>query len=239
MEQIKSRLAGLRLPGMAHCWQTLYETRKVNELSLSDGLELLLQSEEDQRTSNRCARLLKNAAFRYKASIEELSNDPARGIDKSLITRLSLGEYIKNGDSILITGAAGVGKSFLASALGHQACLQGYSVAYYNMQKLMIKLKQNRLEGIIIRQFEKLAATGLLIIDDFGLTTLERQQQLDLMEIIEDRHNRKATIIASQFPVASWFDIIGEETIADAILDRIVHTSHRFELKGESLRKKL
>jgi DNA replication protein DnaC len=102
---------------MAHCWQTLYETRKVNELSLSDGLELLLQSEE------------------------ELSNDPARGIDKSLITRLSLGEYIKNGDSILITGAAGVGKSFLASALGHQACLQGYSVAYYNMQKLMIKLK--------------------------------------------------------------------------------------------------
>lgn len=95
MEQIKSRLAGLRLPGMAHCWQTLYETRKVNELSLSDGLELLLQSEEDQRTSNRCARLLKNAAFRYKASIEELSNDPARGIDKSLITRLSLGEYIK------------------------------------------------------------------------------------------------------------------------------------------------
>jgi len=118
MEQIKSRLAGLRLPGMAHCWQTLYETRKANELSLSDGLELLLQSEEDQRTSNRCARLLKNAAFRYKASIEELSNDPARGIDKSLITRLSLGEYIKNGDSILISGAAGVGKKLPCIRLG-------------------------------------------------------------------------------------------------------------------------
>src|SRR5690606_8684375 len=125
-----------------------------------------------------------------------------------------------------------------ASALGHQACEQGYQTAYFNMQKLTKQLKIARLEGSIVSFFLKLAKTQLLILDDFGLTHLEKQQQLDLMEIIEDRHAKHSTIIVSQLPVASWFDIIGEATIADAILDRLVHTSHRIELKGESLRKK-
>ena len=153
-------------------------------------------------------------------------------------SKLSMGEYIRNGDSILITGSAGCGKSFLASALGSRACKQGYNVAYFNMQKLLMRLKVSRLEGSIIKLFDKLAKTDLLILDDFGLTPLQGQQQMDFMEIIEDRHAKKATIIASQLPVAKWFDIIGEETIADAILDRIVHTSHRFELTGDTLRKK-
>ena len=126
----------------------------------------------------------------------------------------------------------------MASALGHQACAQGYRVAYYNMQKLLLKAKISRIEGTIIRFFENISKTNLLILDDFGLTHLEQQQQLDLMEIIEDRHGKSSTLIASQLPVTNWYDVLGEETIADAILDRLVHTSYRIELKGESLRKK-
>ena len=238
MEQIKSRLCSLRLSGMATCWQTLEETRRTPELSLKDGMELLLQAESDQRNVNRYARLLRNAGFRYQASIEELNTESSRGMDRVLIDRLSMGDYIRKGEAILITGSAGCGKSFLASALGNRACRQGYTVAYFNMQKLLMRLKVNRLDGSIIKLFDKLAKTDLLILDDFGLTPLQGQQQMDFMEIIEDRHAKKATIIASQLPVEKWFDVIGEETIADAILDRIVHTSHRFELSGDTLRKK-
>jgi DNA replication protein DnaC len=238
MEQIKSQLCSLRLSGMASCWQTLEETRRTPELSLKDGMELLLQAESDQRNVNRYARLLRNADFRYQAAIEELNKEASRGMDRALIDRLAMGDYIRNGEAILITGSTGCGKSVLASALGNRACRQGYTVAYFNMQKLLMRLKVSRLDGSIIKLFDKLAKTDLLILDDFGLTPLQGQQQMDFMEIIEDRHAKKSTIIASQLPVAKWFDVIGEETIADAILDRIVHTSHRFELSGDTLRKK-
>jgi DNA replication protein DnaC len=238
MEQIKESLSRLRLPGMTACLRTLEETRRVHEISFTDGLKLLIQAETDQREANRLERLVKNAAFRYKSSIQEVSFDAARGVEQSKVLSIAGGSYIKNGESVIITGATGCGKSFLASALGMQACKQGYSVAYYNMQKLMTRFKIARLEANSIGLFDKLAKTDLLILDDFGLASMENQQQLDLMEIIEDRHGRKATVIASQLPVASWFDVFKEETIADAILDRIVHNSHRFELKGESLRKK-
>jgi len=239
METIKSKLLTLHLPGMAHQWQTLEETRRVSDLSLADGMELLLQAEEDKRKENRYQRLMKNAAFRYKASMEEVRRDAARGINPALIDRLATGDYIKNGEAIIISGSAGCGKSFLASALGHQACGQGYSVLYVNMQKLLARLKLSRADGSIIKLFDRIAKTQLLVIDDFGLTVLQGQQQTDFMEIIEDRHAKHSTIITSQLPVASWFEIIGEEIIADAILDRIVHTAHRIELKGESLRKKV
>lgn len=238
MEQIKARLTRLKLSGMTSCLKTLEETRKLAGLSLYDGLGLLLQAEYDGRLQNRYQRLVKNAGFRYQASIPEITTDSLRGIDETKLTLLAMGDYIKNGESILITGAAGVGKSFLASALGMQACKQGYTVLYYNMQKLLVRLKVARLEGSIIKLLDKIAKTDLLILDDFGLTTLEGQAQLDFMEIIEDRHAKRATIIASQLTVACWFDLFKEESLADAILDRIVHTSHRCELKGESRRKK-
>jgi DNA replication protein DnaC len=237
MDEIKSRLLSLRLPGMAQQWQTLEEMRRTGELSLSDGIQLLLQAEADKRHENRYARLIKNAGFRYRASLEEVNADPMRGIDKTLVDRLAMGDYIKSGQTILITGASGAGKSFLASAFGHRACRQGYTVSYHNMQKLLLHLKMARLDGSIIKLFDRWAKTNLMIIDDFGLTALQGQQQTDFLEIIEDRHARQATIIASQMPVASWFDVIGDAVIADAILDRLVHTAHRFELKGESLRK--
>lgn len=239
MMKVQTQLKELRLHGMHQCWQSLVETRRHHELQLAEGLEILLQAEEQQRSNNRFERLRKTARFRYQASIEEIVFDTSRGLDKSQVSQLITGEYISKGEPVLITGATGCGKSFLASALGHHACAQGHKVTYYNVQKLLIKTKMARLDGTIYKLFEQLAKTDLLVMDDFGLTHLEKQQQLDLMEIIEDRHARKATIIASQLPVSSWYNIIGEETIADAILDRLVHTSHRIELKGESLRKKM
>ncbi len=239
MKQLEQQMTALRLHGMQRNWKSLVETRRQHELTLSEGLELLLQAEQQDRENRRFERLRKNAKFRYQASVEELHTDASRGMNRELIATLATGDYITNGGSVLVTGASGCGKSFLASALGHHACAQGYSVAYFNMQKLFLKTKLSRIEGTVIGFFEKLAKTNLLILDDFGLTHLEQQQRIDFLEMIEDRHAKASTIIASQLPVENWYDVIGEETIADAILDRIVHSSYRVELRGESLRKKL
>lgn len=235
---IETQLKQLRLYGMNRSWQALNETRKLHELTFSEGMEVLLQAEADDRDGKRFERLQANANFRYKASIEELNMDAARGMDKAMVANFATGDYIPKGEAILICGSTGTGKSFFASALGHQACAQGYRVAYFNVQKLLLKTKMSRIDGTVYKLFEKISKSELLILDDFGLTHLEQQQRMDMMEIIEDRHAKRATIIASQLPVAKWYDIIGENTIADALLDRMVHTSYRIELKGESLRKK-
>lgn len=235
---IETQLKQLRLHGMNRSWQALNETRKLHELTLSEGMEVLLQAETDDRDGKRFERLQANANFRYRASIEELNMDAARGMDRAMVANFATGDYIPKGEAILICGSTGTGKSFFASALGHQACTQGYRVAYFNVQKLLLKTKMSRIDGTVYKLFEKISRAELLILDDFGLTHLEQQQRMDMMEIIEDRHATRATIIASQLPVAKWYDIIGENTIADALLDRMVHTSYRIELKGESLRKK-
>jgi len=237
MDQITTQLSQLRLSGMGRTWQSLLETKQINSLSLIDGLAVLLQAEQDERINKRFERLQNNAKFRYRASIEELNYNPKREINQSLISSLATCDYITKGEAVLITGKTGCGKSYLASALGYQACAHGKSVAYFNTHKLMVRIKMARMDGSMLKFFDKLAKTSLLILDDFGLTNLDKQQQFDLMEIIEDRHSRLATIIASQLPVTSWYDVIGEATIADAILDRLVHTSHRIDLKGETLRK--
>lgn len=236
---IEQQMNKLRLHGMSQNWQALQETRRHHELNLSEGLEILLQAENQDRENRRFERLKKAARFRYQASVEELHMDTPRGLSKEVVSTLITGEYITKGESIIITGATGCGKSFIASAFGHHACSQGYKVSYFNLQKLLLKTKMARAEGTIYKLFENIAKTPLLILDDFGLIHLEGQQQLDLMEIIEDRHSKTSTIIVSQLPVASWFDVISEATIADAILDRLIHSSHRIDLKGESLRKKL
>ena len=239
MENIENQLNQLRLFGVKNSWKSLQETKRVSELSLPEGLELLLQAELTDRENRRFDRLRKSAKFRYQASIEELKYDASRALDKGLMSTLANGDYITKGESVLITGATGCGKSFICSALGHHACAQGYKVAYFNVQKLLQQTKIARIEGTIHQLMNRISKTDVLILDDFGLVHLENQQQIDFMEIIEDRHARKATIIVSQLPIASWFDVIGEATIADAILDRLVHTSYRIELKGESLRKRM
>src|SRR5690606_3537902 len=239
MNQIETQMTRLKLHGMAKAWTALKEARKNQSLSLTEGLELLLQSEQLEKDNRRFKRLEHTAQFRYKASLAELKLDRTRGLDHLWLASLATGDDLTKGESVLITGSTGCGKSYLASALGHQACLLGFKAAYFNTQKLMLKTKMSRLEGTAIKFFDRIAKTDLLILDDFGLTHLEKQHQLDLMELIEDRHGKKSTIIVSQLPVQSWYEVIGEETIADAILDRLLHSSYRIELTGDSLRKKM
>jgi DNA replication protein DnaC len=239
MDEITTFTKELRLPGMENCWRSLIETRSVDGMSLRDGLQLLLSAESEQRKENRNARLLKTANFRYQATIMETQFDASRGLDKNRVMELATCAYIKGGIPVIITGPAGTGKSWLATVLGHQACMMGFKVRYYNIFKLFEQIAMARMEGTLTRFFNKIADTDLLIIDDFGVRSLDKQQMLDFLELMEDRHAMKSTIIVSQLPVANWYDMMkSNSTAADAILDRIVHTAQRFELKGESLRKK-
>lgn len=236
--EIYNELKALRLSSMAEAWKAIQETRKATSVSLDDGIRLLLQAERDGRQHKRTYRLLYNAKFRYEAQVERIDFNSAKGRDKDRILSLATCEYLRNGESILITGAAGTGKSYIASALGHQACLLGFSTLYYNMMKLLEKLSIARLESSLPKFFDKLANADLLIIDDWGLKKLENQQLHDFMEIIEDRHARKSTIITSQLPFENWYDVMAKnQTIADAICDRLIKTSHRFTLTGGSYRK--
>jgi DNA replication protein DnaC len=239
MDEIANSLKSLKMPGMAHFWTTMQETRQHDSLSLKDGLQLLIQAERDNRLASRNARLVKNAHFRYQASIGEVIYDSKRGVDKQKVLNLATCDYVRRGVAILITGAAGTGKSWLGTALGHQACMNGFKVMYYNVYRLFEEIALARISSTVHRFFAKLAQIDLLIIDDFGMKVLDGQQLLDFMEIMEDRHGQKSTIIISQLPVSNWYDVLkGNTTAADAILDRLVHTSVRFELKGASLRQK-
>lgn len=238
MEKILSELKLMRLPGMAQTWLNMMETRQVSSLNVIDGMHLLLQGEHDMRRANRNARLIKNARFRYQVSVDELAYDSSRGLDQAYVTQLCAGEYIRRGIPVIITGATGTGKSWLASALGHHACVSGFKTRYWSILKLLEDLAMARVERQSKKLFATIAAYDLIIIDDFGIKKLNNDQILDLMEIIEDRHGRKATIIVSQVPVVDWYDCLETNTTAaDAILDRMVHAAIRFELKGESLRK--
>lgn len=235
--KIESQFYELRLPGMLQRWESLKETNQLHGLSLLEGLELLLQAEQEYRVNRKRERLTRQANFRYQAILNEISYLPGRNLDKNIIALLADSTYINRGEFILITGAAGCGKSFIASGLGQQACSMGYKTLYISTKKLMTKIKLSRADGTYLKFIDKIAKQQLLILDDFALYPLEQQQSLDLMEIIEDRHGKHATIIVSQLPVAQWHDVFNERTVADAIMDRVVHTSHRIELKGESLRK--
>lgn len=236
--KLEEQMYELRLQGMMKRWESLKETKQLQGISLKDGLELLLQAEWESRYNRKKDRLTKNANFRYQASLNELSYLPERSLDKTTMALLADGTYITKGNFVLITGATGCGKSFIATALGQQACSQGYRCMYISMKKLSTQLKMTRAEGTYMKYIEKISRQQLLILDDFGLTPMDQQQSIDLMEIIEDRHGKNATIVVSQLPVSTWYDVIPDSTIADAILDRIIHTATRIELKGESLRKK-
>ena len=231
-------LHDLKLPGMAGCWTSLEETHQLDKISLRDGMQLMLQHERDMRTSNRIARLIKNAGFRLKATLEELETDTTRGISSTDVADVASGSYIRDGRTIIINGPTGTGKSYLACAFGEHACRQGVKTLYFTMNMLIEQLKLVHLEGRETNFFRKLSAHDLLIIDDFGMLRLEGQIQHDFEQIIDDRYNRKALILASQLPIKDWYNVFKSELIAEACLDRIVHKSKRLELKGESLRKK-
>ena len=238
MNQIATRLKDLKLLGLSQEYQNLQEAKILHKLGFTEGMEKLIEAEMIDRKLKRFERLKTSARFRYQSSLEELKVENARGLNKEILSQLASCDFVTKGESVIITGPTGSGKSYLASALGHQACVMGKSVAYYNMAKLSKKLKMVKADGSNLTFFEKLSKVALLIIDDFCLVPMSLEQKYDLLEIIEDRHNKTSTILASQIPVKAWHQIIGEATIADAILDRLVHTAYRIELKGESFRKR-
>lgn len=235
---VLNKMSHLKLHGMLRSYQSMLDSRQHHDLTHDELINILVQSEWEDRENKRINRHTRLARFRYSASIEDLNFTASRGLDKTQVLRLADGSFIDKKESILITGATGCGKSFLASAFGHQACHLGYRTLYFNTQKLFSKLKMMKADGSYTREMAKIEKYDLLILDDFGLQQLDSTARMILLEIIEDRHGRKSTIIASQLPVAKWYEIIGDSTVADAILDRMVHTAHRLELKGESLRKK-
>jgi DNA replication protein DnaC len=237
MQEVLSKMKQMRLQGMVKAFQQSQESGNYESYTPDEFLTYLIESEWDERYNRKLERTLHAAKFRYKASIEEIHYDNHR-LDKNQIHRFAQGDFIKRNENIIITGSTGIGKSYLASALGYQACSLGYSVLYTHCTKLYGRMKIAKTDGSYLRELARIEKQQLLILDDFGLQPLDAQSRSALMEIMEDRHGKGSTIITSQLPINSWYEIIGEQTIADAILDRIVHDAHRIEMKGESLRRK-
>lgn len=231
------KMRKMKFYGMARALQMALESGKNEQYTADQLVSHLVQSEWDDRHNRSIDRHITNAKFRYKAAIEQIIFDENRLVDQNQILRLAECDFIKRKENILITGSTGVGKSFIASALGHQACLLGYRTLYFNATKLFAQLKMAKGDGSYIREITKIEKQHLIIIDDFGIQPLDGHNRSALMEIIEDRHAKASIIITAQLPVNMWHEVIGERTMADAILDRIVHGAHRIELEGDSMRK--
>lgn len=232
------KLRKLKFYGMFHAFKSSIETGQTDQYTSDELLAHLIDSEWDYRQNRRIERQILYARFRYKASIEELHYHVERSIDRNQVMRLADCTFLDRFENLLITGSTGIGKSYLASAIGYQACMLGYRVLYASTPKLFARLKMAKADGSYIKEIAKIKKQQLLILDDFGIQPFDAQSRAALMEIIEDRHSKTSLIITSQLPISKWHEVIGEKTIADAILDRIVHDAHRIELKGESMRKK-
>ncbi|MFH6960917.1 IS21-like element helper ATPase IstB [Flavobacterium aquidurense] len=237
-EATVTKMKQMNLNGMHNAFKTAIESGKTDHYTIDQFTSMLIDSEWDERHNRRIERSIKNARFHYKSNIESLNFEVSRNLDRTLILRLADCEFVAKNQNVLITGSTGVGKSFLGTALGYQACIEGFKVSYFNTSKLFAKLKIAKADGSYLKELAKLQRQDVLILDDFGLQALDGQNRITLLEIIEDRHNNGSIIVTSQIPVQGWYDIIGEKTIADAILDRLIHNAHRIELSGESMRKK-
>ena len=231
------KLHTLRLTGMAAAFEQQLAQPAAQELSFEERFALLLDQEILYRDNRRLARLLKAAKLRVGACVEDIDYRHPRGIDRSFMSTLASCQWIERHQNLTITGPAGSGKTWLACALGNQACRQGLSVRYVRLPRLFELLRIAHGDGSYPRLMNQLAKTDLLILDDWGLQKIAAAQRNDLMEVIEDRYGLRATLIAGQLPIEHWHEYIGEATLADAILDRLLHNAHRLPLKGESLRK--
>lgn len=233
------QMAALGLTGMADAWKALAEQDPGQALERNEWLGLMLDREAAARADKRFANRLRNAKMRFpNACIEDVDFAASRGLDRRQILALAQGDWIKAREQIILTGQTGTGKTWLACAFGHQAARLDHSVSYVRMPRLFEDMAMARLDGRFPRLVDKLARVQLLVLDDWGTHGLTDQQRLDLLELFEERYQRRSTIITAQLPVSGWHDMIGEPTIADAILDRIVHNAHRIELKGDSMRRK-
>jgi len=234
---ILDKLRDLRLYGILKSYQEQNESSEYVDLSFEERLGLMVDREMTEQENKRLSSRLRKAKLRHQACMENLDYRTHRGLDKSLMNLLSQCQWIKERLNVLITGPCGVGKSFIACALANKACRQGYSARYVRAPRLFEDISIARGDGRYTTHMNSFARTNLLVIDDWGLSTLSDQQRRDLLEILEDRHNLQSTIITSQLPVKHWHEIIGNPTLADAILDRLVHNAYKIDLKGDSMRK--
>jgi len=232
------QMTALGLIGMAQAWKDLNEQDQNQSLDRNEWLGLMLDREATTRADKRFANRIRNAKMRFPdACIEDVSFAADRGLDRRQVLSLAQGNWIKAHEQIILTGQTGTGKTWLACAFGHQAARLDHSVFYARMPRLFEDMALARLDGRFPKLVDKLARVQLLILDDWGTHSLTDQQRLDLLELFEERYQRRSTIITAQLPVSGWHEMIGEPTIADAILDRIIHNAHRLDLKGESMRR--
>lgn len=232
------QLTKLKLTGMARAYQSVLSMSVQDQPTINQLMARLVEAEIQERTNKRTDMFLRMSKLRYNAILEQVYCSTQRNLDKEKLFMIADCSFIDRSENILITGATGCGKSFLACAIGRQACSLGYKTLYFGINRLLDKITIAKLEGTYIKFLNQLEKTHLLIIDDFGLHPLDGVTRLALLQILEDRYGKKSIIITSQLPVNNWYDYIGESTIADAIMDRLSVNAHRFDLKGESLRKK-
>lgn len=231
------KLRELKLYGMYNTFKGSLENYSRNNMTVDKFVNMLVCNEWDERYNRHVNHLIKSAGFRFSASMEEVDYSVERGLDKNLMERLADLTFIKERKNIFITGSSGTGKTFIATALGHCACQKDLRVIYANTARLMGQLKASKASGKILRDLKRIQRTDLLILDDFALSPFDNVTRGLLMDVIDDRYDSHSTIVCSQIPVDMWYDSIGEQTVADAIMDRIVHSAIRISLFGESLRK--
>jgi DNA replication protein DnaC len=231
------KLRELQLTGMKDALEEQQQMHDIEALDFEERLGLLVDREITVRSERRLKTRLRNARLREQAVIEDLDYRHPRGLDKSLMQSLIGGQWLQKHLNLLITGPTGVGKTWIACALAHKACRDGFTAQYRRVSRLFDELSYAHVDGRYPQLMKKLARTDLLVLDDWGLAKLLAAQRRDLLEVLDDRHKRKSTLVTSQLPVEHWHKIIGDPTLADAILDRLVHNAYRINLKGESMRK--
>ncbi len=232
-----AKLHAMRLYGMAKGFSERLASANNAQLSHEEFFGLVVDDEKTYRDNAKLARLLTQAHLRQQAAVEDIDFRHPRGLDKQIVVEISRGHWLSNHQNVLITGPTGVGKSFLACAMGNQACRSGYSTSYFRYSRLLEALLASRGDGSHLKFLARLAKTALLIVDDFALTAISATEARDLLEILEDRYGISSTIFTSQIPANQWHQLLGEPTIADAVCDRLFHNAFKIELKGESLRK--